>query len=34
MVTDKKEFIGQFINKKDDMSKEAGEKFKKNKNNY
>ena len=29
MVTDKKEFIGQFINKKDDMSKEAGEKFKK-----
>ena len=29
MVTDEKEFIGQFINKKDDMSKEAGEKFKK-----
>ena len=29
MVTNKKEFIGQFINKKDDMSKEAGEKLKK-----
>ena len=26
MVTNKKEFIGQFINKKEDMSKEAGEK--------
>ena len=34
MVTDEKEFIGQFINKKDDMSKEADEKLKKNKNNY
>jgi hypothetical protein len=29
MVTDEKEFIGQFINKKDDMSKEVGGKLRK-----